>query len=69
MRACSLVMAATKPVQSVARVAPALPAAVITIIDTALQWDRRNRYASAADMRAAVTRALADPGTSSPSSP
>lgn len=56
----SLVMAATKPVRSVARVAPALPAALIKIVDTALQWDRRNRYASAADMRAAVTRALAD---------
>ncbi len=54
----ALVMAATKPVPSVARIAPNLPIEIIQIVDKSLQWDRRNRFADARDMQAAVTEAL-----------
>jgi serine/threonine protein kinase len=54
----ALVMAATKPVTSVARIAPNLPIEVIQIIDKSLAWDRRNRYADAREMQAAVRAAL-----------
>ncbi len=54
----ALVMAATKPVPSVARIAPNLPIELIQIVDKSLQWDRRNRFADARDMQAAVTEAL-----------
>jgi hypothetical protein len=54
----ALVMAATTPAPSVARIAPHLPLEVITLIDKALAWDRRNRYADAREMQAAVNAAL-----------
>jgi eukaryotic-like serine/threonine-protein kinase len=54
----ALVMAATKPVPSVARIAPNLPIEIIQIVDKSLQWDRRNRFADAREMQAAVTEAL-----------
>jgi eukaryotic-like serine/threonine-protein kinase len=54
----ALVMAATKPVPSVARIAPNLPIELIQIVDKSLQWDRRNRFADAREMQAAVTEAL-----------
>jgi serine/threonine protein kinase len=54
----ALIMAATTPVPSVARIAPDLPVEVIKIIDKALAWDRRNRFASAEEMQAAVIEAL-----------
>ena len=54
----ALVMAATKPVPSVARIASNLPIEIIQIVDKSLQWDRRNRYADAREMQAAVTEAL-----------
>ncbi|HHH26859.1 MAG TPA: serine/threonine protein kinase, partial [Polyangiaceae bacterium] len=50
----SYVLAATQPAPSVARVAPDLPLEVVTLIDKALQWDPRNRFQTAAEMRAAV---------------
>lgn len=50
----SYVLAATQPAPSVARVAPDLPLKVVTLIDKALQWDPRNRFQSAAEMRDAV---------------
>ncbi|MBL8606811.1 MAG: hypothetical protein JNL38_05805 [Myxococcales bacterium] len=54
----ALVMAATKPVPSVARIAPDLPIDVVQIVDKSLAWDRRNRYASAREMQAAILQAL-----------
>ena len=54
----ALVMAATTPAPSVARIAPHLPIVVIALIDKALAWDRRNRYGDAREMQAAVNEAL-----------
>lgn len=50
----ALVMAATKPVPSVARIAPQLPIELIKAIDKALAWDRRNRYQDAREMQKAL---------------
>ncbi|MCA9623285.1 MAG: serine/threonine protein kinase [Myxococcales bacterium] len=50
----SYVLAATQPASSVARVAPDLPVPVVALIDKALQWDMRNRFQSAAEMRDAI---------------
>lgn len=50
----ALVMAATKPVPSVARVAPHLPIELIKTIDKSLAWDRRNRYQDAREMQKAL---------------
>jgi serine/threonine protein kinase len=50
----ALVMAATKPVPSVARLAPKLPVELIKVIDKSLAWDRRNRYQDARDMQNAL---------------
>ena len=50
----ALVMAATTPVPSVARIAPDLPVELIALIDKSLAWDRRNRYADAKEMQQAV---------------
>ncbi|MFO0673316.1 MAG: serine/threonine-protein kinase [Polyangiaceae bacterium] len=54
----ALMMAATTPVPSVARIAPDLPLEIIRIVDKALAWDRRNRFSNAADMRASVLDAI-----------
>ena len=54
----AFVMAATRPAPSVARVAPDLPPDVAALIDRALQWDPRNRYQTADDMREAVTKLI-----------
>lgn len=59
----ALVMAATKPVPSVARIAPNLPIDVIQVVDKSLAWDRRNRYADAREMQAACLEVLAKTGT------
>ncbi len=50
----ALIMAATTPVPSVARIAPDLPIDLIALIDKALAWDRRNRYGDAREMQGAV---------------
>ncbi len=50
----ALVMAATKPVPSVARLAPQLPIELIKVIDKSLAWDRRNRYQDAREMQKAL---------------
>ncbi len=47
----ALVMAATKPVPSVARIAPHLPIELIKVIDKALAWDRRNRFQDSREMQ------------------
>ena len=50
----ALVMAATKPVPSVARLAPHLPIELIKVIDKSLAWDRRNRFQDAREMQKAL---------------
>ena len=50
----ALVMAATKPVPSVARIANQLPIELIKSIDKALAWDRRNRFQDAREMQKAL---------------
>src|SRR5262249_54017320 len=55
----ALVMAATMPAASVARIAPNLPVDVVALVDKALAWDRRNRFTDARDMQQAVRDALA----------
>ena len=50
----ALIMAATTPVPSVARIAPDLPIELIGLIDKALAWDRRNRHNDAREMQTAV---------------
>ncbi len=55
----ALVMAATTPVPSVARIAPDLPVPLIALIDKSLAWDRRNRYENAREMQAAIREVLA----------
>ncbi len=47
----ALVMAATKPVPSVARLAPNLAIELIKAIDKSLAWDRRNRFQDAREMQ------------------
>jgi serine/threonine protein kinase len=47
----AFILAATTPAPSVARVAPDLPVEVISLVDKALAWDRRNRFENAAEMR------------------
>lgn len=55
----ALILAATTPVPSVARVDPNLPLEVIKLIDKALAWDRRNRFENAEEMRQSVQETLA----------
>ena len=54
----ALVMAATTPVPSAARAASDLPVEIVALIDKALAWDRRSRFASAQAMQEAVRAAL-----------
>ncbi len=58
----ALILAATAPVPSVARIDPSLPVEVIALIDKALAWDRRVRFADAKEMQTAVQNALATVG-------
>ncbi len=54
----ALILAATQPAPSLARVAPELHVEVIALVDKALAWDRRNRFADAQEMRTEVLRLL-----------
>ncbi len=54
----TFILAATQPAPSVARSAPELPVDVIALVDKALQWDRRNRFTSAHDMRDECRRVI-----------
>lgn len=54
----AFILAATQPAPSVARIAPELPLEVIAIVDKALQWDRRNRFANAHEMRDECRRVI-----------
>src|SRR5687768_5497447 len=58
----ALVMAATKPVPSVARIAPQLLIELIKTIDNALAWDRRNRFQDARDMQKALLELMPSNG-------
>ena len=58
----ALVMAATKPVPSVARLAPQLAIELIKVIDKSLAWDRRNRFQDAREMQKALLELM--PGQS-----
>jgi len=62
----ALILAATTPVPSVARIAPDLPVDVIRLIDKSLCWDRRNRHADAKVMQADLRKVLAGLGASVP---
>jgi hypothetical protein len=53
-----LVMSATVPAPSLARFAPGVPGAVVSIIDRALAFDRANRWPDARMMQEAVRSAL-----------
>ena len=50
----AFILAATTPAPSLARSAPDIPAEVIAHVDKALQWDRRKRFSTAAEMRDAA---------------
>ncbi|MFO0567236.1 MAG: protein kinase [Polyangiaceae bacterium] len=54
----AFVLAATRPAPSVARSKSDLPAEVVALVDRALQWDPRNRFQSAQDMRDEIARVL-----------
>jgi len=54
----ALILAATQPAPSLARVAPDLPVEVIALVDKAVAWDRRNRFSDAHEMRTEVLRLL-----------
>ena len=54
----ALIVAATQPVPSVARLAPDLPIELIQLIDKALAFDRRNRYGDAREMQAAIREVI-----------
>ncbi|HVJ89694.1 MAG TPA: serine/threonine-protein kinase [Labilithrix sp.] len=60
----ALVMAATKPVPSVARLAPHLPIELIRVIDKSLAWDRRNRFQDAREMQKALLELMPSLGVS-----
>ncbi len=65
----AFILAATTPAPSLARVAPELPIEVIALVDKALQWDPRNRWDGAAEMRAEIVRVLALYGITSGGEP
>ncbi len=54
----ALILAATQPAPSLARVATDVPVEIIALVDKALAWDRRNRFQDAQEMRAEVLRIL-----------
>jgi eukaryotic-like serine/threonine-protein kinase len=54
----AFILAATTPAPSIARTAPDLPVEVISLVDKALAWDRRNRFDDAEAMRDECLRLL-----------
>lgn len=53
----SLILAATKSAPSIVRIAPNLPQPVVRLVDKALAWDRRQRFADAREMHEAILAA------------
>ncbi len=62
----AFILAATTPTPSLARVAPDLPVEVISLVDKALAWDRRNRFETAIMMRDECRRISDDLGGAGP---
>jgi serine/threonine protein kinase len=58
----AFILAATQPAPSLARSAPELPTEVIALVDRSLQWDRRKRFRTAAQMRDACREVVAKLG-------
>ncbi len=54
----AFILAATQPAPSLARVGSELPVEVISLVDRALAWDPRNRFADAEAMREEIARIL-----------
>jgi serine/threonine protein kinase len=54
----AFILAATTPAPSLARVAADLPVEVIALVDKALAWDKRARFADAAEMRDEALRVI-----------
>ncbi|MBK7579017.1 MAG: protein kinase [Myxococcales bacterium] len=54
----AFVLAATRPAPSVARSNPELPPDVVALVDRSLQWDPRNRFQNAQEMRDEIARVL-----------
>jgi serine/threonine-protein kinase len=59
----SLIMAATKPVRSIASVAHDIPLAVIEIVNRALAFEKASRWPDATSMKRAVADALRPPSS------
>ncbi len=59
----ALILAATKPAPSIARIAPELSVEIVALVDKALAWDARNRFADAREMQTAVRKILGIGGT------
>jgi serine/threonine protein kinase len=57
----TLVMAATQPAESLARHAPDVPTEAVQLVDTALSWDREDRFQSAEQMQRAIADLLDEP--------
>ena len=57
-----LVKAATLHARSVARVLPGVPANVETLVGRALRFEKKERWASATEMRRELWRVRLDPG-------
>jgi serine/threonine protein kinase len=62
----AFILAATQPATSLARAAPHLPVEVIALVDKALSWDRRKRFANVAAMRDACRELIAAFGAREP---
>lgn len=54
----SLILAATKPAESIARIDPTLPSDVIALIDKALTWNPSKRFQNADQMLSALNACL-----------
>jgi predicted Ser/Thr protein kinase len=54
----AFVLAATRPAPSVARAKGDLPPDAVALVDRALQWDPRNRFQNAQEMRDEIARIL-----------
>lgn len=54
----SLILAATKPAESIARIAPTLPGPIIALVDKALTWSPSKRFQSAVQMRETLDQSL-----------
>jgi serine/threonine protein kinase/tetratricopeptide (TPR) repeat protein len=61
-----LVLAATQPAEPLERVAPGVPSGLAAVVDRALRFDRGERWASAAEMHAALGAVMREQGWGPP---